>query len=213
MPGYNKVVLSGTLASGAEIWSTGVAFSSVEGPVTLQGDCQAWANGIAAGLSAFIAGTTSLESGLSGNGAITETRVYYYPTTDGPATAVGVAAGNTVGTGAGNQPLQSSAVLSLRTGVAGRRTRGRMYWPALAIAPNNFGVYSAATAGAMVSDAVLLLEFLREANPVSSNFYPAVVSKVGNLVTPVTTVSVGNVPDTQRRRRNGLVETYYTQVL
>lgn len=208
MVAYNRIVLAGTLANGAEIWSTSCGFTDpVNGPATDVADLQAWADAVSAALASTLADTT-LEDALSGNGAITEVRAYYYPDTGVPAAAVAVTGTNTPGSGAANQPLQSSAVLSLRTGVAGRRYRGRMYWPALAIAPSNFGTYTAATTGGLAEGAADLLAMIAGAAPPVGVFSPVVVSGAADQVTLVTSVAVGNVPDTQRRRRNGLIETY-----
>lgn len=117
------------------------------------------------------------------------------------------------GSGAPNKPNQSSVVFSLRTDGVGARARGRMYWPALAATLS-------ATTGRMTSPvpATVATEastYLRNiATAVASvltgvdTWQPCVFSRVSASNRFVTGVWVGDVLDTQRRRRDKLPETY-----
>jgi len=52
-----------------------------------------------------------------------------------------------------------------------------------------------------------------ELTQVEQAYYLAIMSKVGSGTTKaVTAIKVGNVVDTQRRRRSSLVESYFSQV-
>lgn len=115
------------------------------------------------------------------------------------------------GTGTAPHPFQTSMVTSLRTATPGARGRGRLYWPATGITisagtlrPSNVlppsvlsGVKTyltsirAALDASLVNDAVL-----------------SVWSRTSGTTAPVTSMQAGDVLDTQRRRRDVLIETY-----
>lgn len=204
---YNRVVLSGSIGAGGEIWSTGANFIPDVGPAVISPeDLGAWAEEV----SQFLEGglPTTLSNGVSANGAITEVRCYYYPTNNGPASFVGIAPCSFVGSATSNNPLPSSVVFSLQTATAGRSFRGRMYWPALSLTINTQGRFGSSIMSSIAQDAANLLVNIAAAPTIATDLVPAVVSKTRNLVTPVTQVKVGDVPDTQRRRRDALVESY-----
>lgn len=206
---YNRLVLSGTLAGGDEIWSTGCNFTSELGPLVISpGDLANWAEGAAVFLEAGLA--TPLNNGVSANGTINEVRAYFYPTNDGPAQFVGIAPCDYIGSGTANHPLPTAMVFSTMTAIAGRSFRGRMYWPCLSNTINSSGRLASSTTTTIASDVVAMLEGLADAPAIATDLRPAVVSKTRDLVTPVTSIRVGDVPDTQRRRRDALVEAYTT---
>jgi hypothetical protein len=108
---------------------------------------------------------------------------------------------------------QVSVVLSLLTDAArGRGSRGRIYPPtgAMAMDPDT-GRISSANVTAMANSALTLLNDL--ANEPGVDLQSPRVVVASELGTPgpmrnVTSVAVGNVADTQRRRRNALPEAY-----
>lgn len=109
------------------------------------------------------------------------------------------------GFGGNPLPSQISTVVSLHTGFPGASKRGRMYFPP-------FGV-SAGTSNARVASACVtaltsaMVNFFQDVNAIAGlavNVYSTTVDQL----TPVTQVRVGDVFDTQRRRRNELVEAY-----
>lgn len=127
-------------------------------------------------------------------------------------------------------PLQAAALpqvtvcLSLRTATQrGTATKGRIY-PPTAIQATADGRVGSSTAQGMGDSAAVLLEGISE---VDSPFLAGGlrVGVVSNISGPngdtsglgpsriVTRVLVGNVFDTQRRRRNQLVETYTTSTV
>jgi hypothetical protein len=123
----------------------------------------------------------------------------------------------TAGTTIGN-PAQCTTVLSLRSGFSiGGGNRGRMYLPhfymsGLTASPftDSTQAQGLATNGADFINAVTTD---LSAN-VTATIFPAIMSQVGSGSSKgVTEVRVGNVTDTQRRRREQLPETYFTQTL
>jgi len=91
----------------------------------------------------------------------------------------------------------------------GPGARGRIY-PPVAIPHSPGDVVSTLLTNAYVTAAKGLLDAI--SNPSSGIFVmgPAVVSKIGAVIQPITGVRVGNVIDVQRRRKNALVEVYAT---
>lgn len=126
-----------------------------------------------------------------------------------------------VGVGANQTaPNQTSSVISLVTPLSGRRFRGRIYVPCLipGVLPTNGRWGSSAVTNLSLAGAYLVraLSDPTTADPVPSPipatiFRIVVQSQIGaGAATPVTSVKVGDVLDTQRRRRDKLVENYTT---
>lgn len=209
MPAFNRVVLSGTLASGAEIWSVGINFHApASTPISTPGDLTTWASNIDTVMDTSLAG--ALGTGLSTTGRLTAVTTYFYAATDAPASAVGSFATSTSGIGTARNPLQTSVVCSLRTPFAGRSYRGRFYWPLLGQTIETTGRLSGASTSALATAAANMLTGMINAAPASSVLEVGVVSRALDAVTTVTAVDVGDVPDTQRRRSQGLVDTRVT---
>lgn len=110
----------------------------------------------------------------------------------------------------GTTYAQVACKVTLRT--ARRRGRahvGGFYIPAPGMTPNGLGVSDsyAANAGIVAADLVQSV--------IDTLGAPAVIgSKLGaGRLEPVTAVTVGNRPDTQRRRNNAQQETYSTPVV
>lgn len=114
------------------------------------------------------------------------------------------------GTGSTIHPPQVSVVASLTTGTRrGNATHGRMYLPltAIPVDKDDFTISASnrqATANAVVG---LLNDSLNNIADISLD--PVVMSNIGSGTTrTITTVAVGSIPDTQRRRRNRFTEEY-----
>lgn len=105
-------------------------------------------------------------------------------------------------------PAQIAVVISLRTArPRGRGSNGRMYIPALPTLEANTGRFSAGDASTIAAAAADFLSGVGDALGTDV----VVGSQVGSgLLETVTAVRVGRVPDTQRRRREGLPESYST---
>lgn len=211
MAPFNKVTFSGTLPGG-ETWSTGVAFASFtsSGYVDSFEELQEWANAIAL-LNAGNVFPVAWRSALSAAAAITKIRCEFYFT----QTVLGQAAERDItpkpGIGAAGLPFQNSLVMSLLTGRPGRSYRGRMYLPAIgaSVDPATLTLGTPNTEDTAVQGAGFLLA-ISDAAPGDLGLSPAVHSQLMDLNTRVTTVSVGNILDTQRRRRASVPEVYFT---
>jgi len=116
------------------------------------------------------------------------------------------------GNGAAYKPYPTAVVLSLRTSTPGASFRGRCYWPASGIGVNSSGRHG--SAGTMSADFAQLTTDIATAAGLAAGVDPfqlCVFSRTLDVVTPVTSIRCGDVPDTQRRRRDALAETYETE--
>jgi hypothetical protein len=114
------------------------------------------------------------------------------------------------GTSAIIHPFQTAWVISLRTFGVGARYRGRLYWPATgqALGASDYRV-SAANAGAFLAGAKTYLsamEAVIKATLPDANL--TVWSRQYAQFRDISSLQVGNVLDTQRRRRDTLIEAY-----
>ncbi len=108
-------------------------------------------------------------------------------------------------------PLQASMVLSHSTPQVGSAGRGRMFMPAATSGDTSATRWSSTAINDCMADHVTFLQALTWAGAGSSiapHVRPIVTG--GNFVNygAITRVRIGNQIDTQRRRRNRLVETY-----
>lgn len=121
------------------------------------------------------------------------------------------------GNGSSNTlPLQCSVVASHRTSQTGKKGRGRQFLPA--IDQNSIdasGRLSSSAQTSILNAQVAFLEALSYADAPRTIVRPAVISSSTSGASPtlnkyatINGVRVGNVVDTQRRRRNKLVEAY-----
>lgn len=120
-----RYVIGGTLPSG-EVWSTGVYGSQIGNP----NDLQALADGQVQSGSLFLAVVGALRPMLPAGAAVTSITCYRYESgrqATGTATAA-VATGG--GTGTVVHPNSMAMCVTLRTALANRRGRGRMFFPA-----------------------------------------------------------------------------------
>jgi hypothetical protein len=125
------------------------------------------------------------------------------PATDGQLTRAEVVLALT-GVATGEMlPFQCATVISLLSASATRHGRGRFYLPPLAVSTVDGGLISAA---AITSLDTAWTAFFDSLNTDGVN--PVIRNRTGHISTPVTGARVGNVFDTQRRRRNKLVEVY-----
>lgn len=108
-------------------------------------------------------------------------------------------------------PPQNSPVVSLRTLQIGSAGRGRMFLPSMT---------SAALSGAKIASTPLsdladvAQTFVQDLAVASTPFvYPIVTGGNFTKYAVVKRVKVGNVMDTQRRRRNAIAETYQERTI
>lgn len=109
-------------------------------------------------------------------------------------------------------PNQCAVVISLITATPGARGRGRFYAPCLALTMGTTGRIQTSEVTSIASVTATLLNGLNTSagiNLPSSGAALCVASGVGTGANPrVVAFRVGDVVDTQRRRRDALAETY-----
>lgn len=124
------------------------------------------------------------------------------------AIAEGARAVPAVGTGLAPHPFQTSLVLSLRTTTPGPSGRGRLYWPgtgvniAAATLRLNSGVPASVLSGAKTFLSAIETAVETTLGPASL----AVWSRTTSSIHAVSSLQLGDVADTQRRRRDTLIE-------
>jgi hypothetical protein len=114
------------------------------------------------------------------------------------------------GTGTSPHPYQTSIVISLRTPLPGARSRGRMYWPATGVVlqPSTLRL-STTLRDSILGGARSYLNAIEGAiKATQPNANLTVWSRTGSSFANVNQLQVGDVVDTQRRRRDTLIEGY-----
>ena len=171
------------------------------------------ANTIVTEWSAMILGGTGLPAGLAADFmAHTTWRsvVTYKVNEAGKAVSQAEAsfAATVKGSSANNMPPQVAVVGTLLTGAPGRSNRGRIYLGGVAAASvTDQGRINAAPQGRYGDGLAGLYKRLRDKTLQGDVFRPVVVSPTLGAARKITQVQVGDVYDTQRRRRNKLIET------
>ncbi len=115
------------------------------------------------------------------------------------------------GAGGGSRlPIQSTMVVSLTTDRRGATGRGRFYVPGVTFSIGDNWAYNAGNLPAARQAAADLINAINNRPGVDAGFpsWEVVVASSKGYLSKVTGVRVGNLPDTQRRRKNGLTETY-----
>lgn len=122
------------------------------------------------------------------------------------------------GTGSPSKTPQDSLVFSLRTSTPGARGRGRMYWPAIGASLGPDFKLTSPTAASVAAAAATLAKLVGDqinaewsANSMAVTAELAVRSTTDHASRKVERIQVGDVLDTQRRRRDNLPETYVVQ--
>ena len=108
-------------------------------------------------------------------------------------------------------PLQDSVCVSLRTPVIGPRGRGRFFLPPVSTSiMGTYGHIDPSWQGDVVTNAKAFLEGLTYSGTGSgdAHVHTIVTGAPWTHYGAVTTVEVGDIMDTQRRRRNAMTETY-----
>lgn len=213
---WNRVILSGGLGP-QEVWSTGCSFADVTGGtsngVSSLTNLQTAANAILTDInnSGSLQGPFNRVS-LAGN--VARVRV---EARDGSGLIQAAEAVPTLpipGTGTSVMPSVCCSVVSLLTGIPGRRMRGRMYVPYLNAGASSFRITSSEVSSILSQTKTRLNNWAAALTATGEGTsVPVVVSEAGSLCTPVQQLRVGDVPDTQRRRRDSLIEVYSSVAL
>jgi len=130
-------------------------------------------------------------------------------TSFGTNLAQGRASLSLVGTGT-DEPLppQNAIVVSLRTNEPTRAGRGRFFLPSPVVTTVIDQRLDSAAQGDILNGALAMLNHMK-----GLGLTPVVFHRNNSLVSPIVTIDVGDVFDTQRRRRNKLVETRVSATL
>lgn len=217
---YYRTVLKGSLGS-VETWST----STNWGVVGLSPDVpdQAAVDGM---LSRLLTYTTTvnmppsmrqlMSTGGSADGWRVEKRAEDETIL---SIAEGAMASIAAGTGTPTKTPQDALVISLRTNTPGARGRGRMYWPALGAGLSSQFQILQPTPQQAADDAKIWLTAIQ--TQLNSYFISiadarrvrlSVRSVTDHACRDVVQLQCGSILDTQRRRRDALVETYVSAV-
>jgi hypothetical protein len=208
---YVRVGILGT-TTGGEVWSVNPTFdptAEFPGPVD-----QSKLDAAAQAIANLTPGSTLL-TGLSTAMSIVGARLEVRDDGTDNLLALSIAGRGTAlpGITAPKMPAQTASVVSLRTNTPGGSGRGRMYWPGLGYSLGTNLRLGSATTSVIVSemktylaemDAALTTQFA----PIS--FDLAIRSRATHTTPHVVRIQVGDVLDTQRRRRDTLAESYQT---
>lgn len=188
-----RFVLSGQNGTGGEIWQVGFyEFGHTAGTFP---DDAALASAMTS--ASWVALTTKLKPFWNPATKLLAADNYFL--VGGVATMHAHAALNVVGTSTGTHPFQCSMVTTLRSSLASRSGRGRMYWPATGALMDSQGKYDVTQVNDIVDALATWFTALNSATPKCS-----VVSQTTSSVHTITSVDADTVPDTQRRRANKL---------
>lgn len=213
-----RVTLFGSMYSGAEIWSTGFYYGATDGDAADPSEAAAdvvlnsWEDFFTATNTSisFNWKTHGVKLALLNTDGSTDTANVVQKTY---ATAI---AGQNGGSGF---PPQVSLVASLLAGLGTQPgDKGRMFIPGVASGLDSTGH---ATTGYNQTIATGLKTFFDDLNGsfdmpgqlINASHPPIVIGGPSPINKLVTMVKVGNVYDTQRKRRNALAETYASSTL
>ena len=201
---------TGTMPGG-EVWSCGVRTSGALGP-TDQVTLDALATNGVVQWSTFHATAAN----VIGSGVIFDLCTVRVISTAGitvgqsersPASPV-------AGSGSVNKPNQCAVVVTLITAVAGRRGRGRFYVPVLGGTITGANRVAPTQRDSLADTAAAMLSGINDG--LDNATYAArvgVQSQTGLSDAVVTSIRVGDVWDTQRRRRDNIIESYTSRAV
>jgi len=192
---------------GGEVWSVNPCFFLLDEPASIS---QTEALTIATAVDALTI-PTGLRAALSTGTTFTGTRVEARDRTGAlEALAEHTRATPVAGNGTVSHPYQTSAVTSLRTAFPGAQGRGRLYWPATGIAVlSTTSRIDPGQLTSLLSGVKTYLAAIEAAVAVSAGPSPlAVWSRTGSAFHQVNEIRMGDVADTQRRRRDAVTESY-----
>lgn len=215
-----KVTLLGTMYGGAEEWSTGFYMGNVTpgdvGQAPTVADCQevatAWQTFFTTANSDFSNNYLTIGCRIAlthedGKADPAGTEYYYFPV---PIQGINSNV---------KYPPQVALAATLTTDkVRGWGSKGRMYLPGISKLVTGDGRMSTTDATTIKTN---FRTFINAVNTNNDHGYKVIVNSAAKTTTPthaaeineVTGVRIGTVFDTQRRRRNGLIEQYQSQTL
>lgn len=207
---YVRCVMQGITES-TQTWSMG--FSVHNDGTATSSELFTWLSAVD-GLAKTMFGTTGVVNQWDTATKYTSVAAYSYPAVGGAAAVAGVTSSGVVGTSSSRSvPPQIAVVISERSGIAGRKGRGRMYYPMCnpTLAPNGQLASSFCTT---LANAVKV--FFDGVNALSIGSAASIVcigSRDTGAGAPVTGIIVDTKLDTQRRRTDKIVATASVEVL
>jgi hypothetical protein len=214
----NRVTFSGHMFGGVEEWSTG--FWLGEEGADAATPTQAMADALKTLWQTMF---VHANSRINANYTFTQCKVtplFATGGTDGANVKYSYPTGSVVGGVATETlPPQCSVVLSLLSDrPRGLASKGRMYLPGISSSPGTSGKLSSTVAGNIATQCETFFNGVRAHADIPNT--PILVAKGTGLFPELTaqndyiqTIRVGDVIDTQRRRRNGLAEIYINKTL
>lgn len=182
-----------------EVWSFGV---HSQGSLLTTAANAAWVGAF----QAFWTATGALYCATVGVDELTTAEVIQ---TTGKQATKAYTASSLAGSNAGPcLPFQIAPVVSFRTAAANRTGRGRIYTPSPAVDQIVGSKLVTAARQDLLDGAVDMLRALRTAG-----LTPVLYGRTDHQTQEILSVDVGDVVDTQRRRRNKLIEQRISEVL
>lgn len=145
--------------------------------------------------------------------SLTAVKTYAYVQSNPAAVAQGLFPLTGAGTaGNFNCPWQTAICATLQTGRPGRSYRGRQYFPGVTaqVNENDGHMQNSIPDNVSALCASMGLDVRLAVNQITTNndVFWGVLSRTRQVITPISSVRVDNLPDTQRRRRNSLLPTH-----
>lgn len=191
---------------GVETWTFGV-YS--EGTGTVDAAETSWDAGVTAFFSTALAArmSTDIQCLTTSTASISET--------DGSQITRRELVNDSAGTSTSESlPYQVTAVVSTRTALATRAGRGRFYAPSLDVAQMSSGRMTTACRDDLADAAAAMFGELASGGLVPVIFHRSGSSGTAPFSTTlIESIDVGDVLDTQRRRRNKLIEDRTSRTL
>lgn len=205
---HNVVRIQGTMPGG-EVWSVNLRWAQPGDDLETFEQLSQWASDIG---TALVASTTisPLRVAMSAACTINLVRTEFVATGGELVAAADFTLPTPLaGSNTPTKPFQTAIVCSLLTLRPGRSYRGRIYWPALGIAMEASTLRLAlGTRTSLLTGFAALFDLIRDAAPAEDQPNLIVASATAGVNTQVQQIAVGDVLDTQRRRRDSLQEQY-----
>ena len=216
----HRVTFIGDMFTGQEEWNTGFYIGNESGGDMGAAPTLAEAQACATAFQTFF---TTAANAFNGNYRFLAAKISSVNTlgmVDGATTQFYNLPTPAQGAGSGvSFPPQISVVATLATvRTRGHGSKGRMYLPGISAGPDSTGHIASATVTSLTNTLKTCLDSINAHADVPGEIVlnsAQVTTPVARdaIMLPITNIRIGNVYDTQRRRRNALAESYTTAVL